>query len=330
MMISDKQALRRYVKQIVRHAEVVETMLDFDVAHGEMGVEAMLGTCASLPCTPSELSSGRLTHTPLGEDAAAMFAALDALDLPVHDLSRAAQMQRLYTRDAYIREILDVMHARSVLVRTPLARAAETRFEDDRMHPLLAVDLDLFTPGRYGIAYHQAAQRIEEAAKLSGANHVLLERFDEQAVRYALLPVCEDASLTLHIRVETEPQIGHFAQMLDDAPGVRAIVSAPEAIECKLIDCAAQRERMLVRLSGWDHLDMAFARLGTRFVPYTANATLPEQMLGRWVIARERIWQALCSAYLPLARTGYDIDSEAIEQDVHALLCGNLERPDAI
>ena len=304
MMISDKQALRRYVKQIVRHAEVVETMLDFDVAHGEMGVEAMLGTCANLPRTPSELSSGRLTHTPLGEDAAAMFA--------------------------YIREILDVMHARSVLVRTPLARAAETRFEDDRMHPLLAVDLDLFTPGRYGIAYHQAAQRIEEAAKLSGANHVLLERFDEQAVRYALLPVCEDASLTLHIRVETEPQIGHFAQMLDDAPGVRAIVSAPEAIECKLIDCAAQRERMLVRLSGWAHLDMAFARLGTRFVPYTANATLPEQMLGRWVIARERIWQALCSAYLPLARTGYDIDSQAIEQDVQALLCGNLERPDAI
>lgn len=90
MMISDKQALRRYVKQIVRHAEVVETMLDFDVAHGEMGVEAMLGTCASLPRTPSELSSGRLTHTPLGEDAAAMFAALDALDLPVHDLSRSS------------------------------------------------------------------------------------------------------------------------------------------------------------------------------------------------------------------------------------------------
>lgn len=324
MMISDKQALRRYVKQIVRHADVVETMLDFDVNHGEMGVEALLSTCSCLPHRTPGLS-GRPVRTPLGEDAAALFAALDALDLPVHDMERAAQMQRLYTRDAYIREILDVMHARSVLVRTPLARAAETRFEDDRMHPLLAVGMDLFAPGRYGVAYAQAAQRIEEAAKLSGAGHVLLERFDEQAVRYALLPACEDASLTLHIHLTSAEQVDRFARLLDDASGVRALVSAAEPAECSLIDCAAQRERMLVRLSGWAHLDAAFARLGTRFVPFTANAALPEQMLGRWIIARERIWQALCSAYLPLARTGYDLDSEAIERDVHALLCGNLE-----
>ncbi len=44
MMISDKQTLRRCLKQLVRRADVVEALLDFDVFNGEMGIPAMLGT----------------------------------------------------------------------------------------------------------------------------------------------------------------------------------------------------------------------------------------------------------------------------------------------
>ena len=38
MIISDKQELRRCVKQLVRRAEVCEASLDFDVSGGEIGV----------------------------------------------------------------------------------------------------------------------------------------------------------------------------------------------------------------------------------------------------------------------------------------------------
>ena len=55
MVISDKQALRRCVKQAVRRAEVVETMLDFDVLHAELGVVPLMSRIA--------LSS---ENTPLG------------------------------------------------------------------------------------------------------------------------------------------------------------------------------------------------------------------------------------------------------------------------
>jgi hypothetical protein len=59
-------------------------------------------------------------------------------------------------------------------------------------------------------------------------------------------------------------------------------------------------------------------------VAYSAKAVLPEQMLGRWLLAKEEIWQALCEIYLPLARTGYELSSEAIERDVRRILCDNL------
>ena len=54
MIISDKQELRRCVKQIVRRASVCEASLDFDVNSGEVGVEAMLDLWARPAATPGE------------------------------------------------------------------------------------------------------------------------------------------------------------------------------------------------------------------------------------------------------------------------------------
>lgn len=44
MVISDKQTLRRCVKQAVRRTEVVETLLYFDICNGEMGIKTLAET----------------------------------------------------------------------------------------------------------------------------------------------------------------------------------------------------------------------------------------------------------------------------------------------
>ena len=81
---------------------------------------------------------------------------------------------------------------------------------------------------------------------------------------------------------------------------------------------------MLVRLGSCDHLAYALSVLGTHFVAYGACASQPEIMLGRWIAAREELWQALANCYLPLARTGYELQSAAIERDVRRIMSENL------
>lgn len=324
MIISDKQTLRRCLKQLVRRADVVEASLNFDVLNGEMGIPAMLGTWTGSSYEPGEALRRAGNTTPLCADAAAMFAAMDALELPVYDLDRADMIQKTYTREAYLREILDAMRARHVFVRTPIERADTVQFEDDRFSPLLDVGRGLFLPGRYGVDYAEAAQKIIHAAQNCGTKHIMLAEYEEQALRYCLLPACEDAGLTLHVKLETQEEVEAFSRMLDEYPKARVLVSAEENAEKKLIEAAVRRNHLTVCLTSLEHLPLALSRLGTRFVPYSSRADLPEQMLGRWTAAREAIWQALCDAYLPLARSGFDLDSERIAHDVDVLLCGNI------
>jgi len=324
MIISDKQELRRCVKQLVRRADVFEASLSFDLENGAVGVEAMLDLWARPAVTPSEaLMRSTAEQTPFTPDAAAMFAALDAMDLPVRDLDRAANQQREYERDGYIREVLDTLRAKCVLVHVPMDRAGEARFDDARIEPLVDVDASLFAPGRYGTDYAQAARRIAEAAALCGARSITLGRFDAQALRYCLMPLCEDQGFVLHAHLHTEEEIAQFALLMDEFSGVRAFVSCEADVSRALIDAACTRGRMLV-CPGVEAMGEALAKLGTRFVPFRANAVLPEQMLGRWMLAKDQIWQALANAYLPLAKSGYPLESAAIERDVRRLLSGNL------
>ena len=77
-----------------------------------------------------------------------------------------------------------------------------------------------------------------------------------------------------------------------------------------------------MRLSDPQRLEEAVGLLGTRVLAYSAEADLPERMLGRWVQARETIWQALYEAYLPLARAGYERTDDAVERDAVRMLGG--------
>ncbi|MBQ4264687.1 MAG: hypothetical protein IJB85_04165 [Clostridia bacterium] len=334
MIISDKQELRRCVKQLVRRADVCEASLDFDVLHGAIGVEAMLDLWARPALTPGEaLQRSVAEQTPFSPDAAAMFAALDAMDMPVRDLDRAQTMEREYERNAYLREVLDTLRAKCVLIRVPMARADEVAFEDDRFEPLMCVDRDLFNPGRYGVSYEAAARRIEAACAVCSARNIAFDRFDADALRYCLLPLCQDNGYALHVHLASRDEINRFAALLDAFDGVHALAAAPEDEQTHLIEAAAQRMRMLVCLSDLSVMGKALTALGTRFVPYSAQAKQPEQMLGRWLLKKEVIWQALVEAYLPLARTGYELESSAVERDVRRLLSGNLLalcRPDTM
>lgn len=325
MVISDKQELRRCVKQLVRRADVCEASLAFDMEKGDVGVEAMLDTWARPALSPSEsLARTTADQSPFSPDAAAMFAALDAMDLPVRDLDRASNLQREYEREGYLREILDTMRAKCVLVHVPMDKAGEVRFIDERLEPLIDVDDSVFACGRYGVNYAEAAQKIAEATEVCGARNIAVQRFDAQQLRYCLMPLCEDQGFVLHIHLVSAEEIEQFALMLDAFDGVRALVSCEANAQHVLFDAAKTRIRLLVCLSDPGVMADALAKLGTRFVPYSACAVLMEQMLGRWVLAKEQIWQALCNAYLPLARSGYPLESAAIERDVRRLLSANL------
>ena len=325
MIISDKQELRRCVKQLVRRASVCEASLDFDVNSGELGVEAMLDLWARPAVTPGEaILRTTADQTPFSPDAGAMYAALDALDLPVNDLDRAKVLQQQYERPAYLREVLDTLRARCVLVRVPAQRASQAVFEDDRFEPLLLVDGSWFVPGRYGVDYANAARELAQAAQACGARNLMMDHFDAQALRYCLLPLCQDMGFALHIQLHSQEEVTQFALLSDEFEGVRALAAADEPAMSSLIDAAASRVRLLACLNGAQHLGYALRKLGTRFAAYSANAVLPEQMLGRWLLEKESIWQALCECYLPLARTGYELQSGAIERDVRRILCDNL------
>lgn len=311
MVISDKQTLRRCVKQAVRRAQVVETLLSFDVGRDEIGVRALTGI---LP----KSQEGTL----LQADAAAVYAAMDALELPLDDMERAALIQSGYTREAYLREILDVMRAKRVFARVSVRDAQTTAFKDDRIAPLLTLPEDFFASGRYGVNYEKRVEELRIAAQSCGAKDILFERFDENALRFCLIPFCEDERLRLHVRLETHEQLDIFLKLLDDSTSVHALAFADEALETQLIEAAESRRRLLVRVQ--KALPFAFAKLGTRFVPYASEASLPELMLGRWMMAREAIWPALCDAYLPLARCGYTLTSEAIAEDIQTLFGGHF------
>lgn len=317
LVIRDKQALRRCVKQAVRRSAVVETALFFDVSDGPVGIEAF---------------DLRAQGTPFDPDAAALLAALDALELPVYDLRRAQEEIATYERGAYLRALLDAMRAEKAFVRVPMDRAGQAFFGDDRFEPLLAVDARAFEAGRYGVNYERAAQDIAGAMRACGATELLAEgEMPEEAVRFALLPLCEDEGFRLHIGLHGAREVRAFGEAMGIFPGARALAWAAcggavgREAERGLIDLSAGEPRALVRLSSLENLGYALERLGTRFVAFASRARRMELAAGRWLTFKERLYPLLAEAYLPLAKTGYELTDEAVAQDVRRMLGGCLK-----
>ena len=326
MIIRDKQDLRKCVKQCVRRAQVIETDAKADVILGEYGVKANLGHWASSVESLQEAFEQSSLGTPFARKQGTLLAALDALQLPVHNLDKAESIISGYDRQAYLTAVLSAMRARKVLLHVSANQAEQFPFEDERIAPLLAVDDALFAPGRYGVNYEEVAEYIRQLLHSLDARDILADGCAIQAIEYCLLPVCEDEGTVLHVHARTADELCRMLELLEHHDSAKAIVSADEALERELIKRAAQYRNVVVKLHGTHNLTDALLTLGTRFIPYSSAASTAEEMLGCWIYAKEALWQSLYEAYLLLARTGYELTREGIEADIEALLCGNYEK----
>ena len=326
MIIRDKQDLRKCVKQSVRRCEVIETDFRFDIAFGECGIAPMLGVQEGAETSLNEVYAQRCSGLLLDAHHAALIAALDAMQLPVHDLDKAHAIASGYDRNAYLSALLSAMRARRVLVRVQSEDAALFAASDARFAPLLVAEDALFAPERYGVPYGRIAEELVQAARMTNARDLTVERFDAQALAYCILPVCEDQALVLHLHLHTEDEIDTALALLREHGEVHALLSASQSCMKELMIKARGMHHVLIRLNEPGMLQEAIAILGSHFLFCASSAERPEEMLGRWVLAREALWPALCDAYLPLARSGFELTRERIEADIEMLLCGNFEK----
>lgn len=326
MIIRDKQDLRKCVKQCVRRAQVIETDTTLTAIPEEFGIAANLKCWAPEAESLQESFERASAGSPFAAKPFRLLAALDALQLPTHDLDKAEAIIKGYDHETYLAGVLNAMRARKVLVRTDIAMSDTQAFADERFACLIAVDDSVFAPGRYGVDYERAARRVAQAIHASNASDVMLACFSESALRYCMIPVCEDEHAVLHVRAVSEEQLNILFDVLNEHRDVRAIVSTPEHLEHMLIGKTASTPNVLALLCSTENIPYALRKLGTRFMPYASCAYLPEDMLGSWIYAKEALWQAMYDAYLPLARAGYELTRERIEADVEMLLCGNYEK----
>ena len=326
MIIRDKQDLRKCVKQCVRRAQVIETDAGYAFASGAAGVKAYMQDWTPSCDVLQDAFYDECIGSPFARKSAELLAALDAMQLPAHDLDKAESIIGGYDRDTYTLMVLDAMRARKVLIRVPVGSCEQTTFADDRLNALLVADQQLFAAGRYGIDYEGAAQRIGHALRVLRAKDIMSEGFDEFALRYCLIPVCEDEGAVLHVHVDSIQQMSCVLKLLAEHSQVRAVVDAEEALERELIKQAKSLVNVCVQLQQAENIKLALQTLGLRFIPYSSRADSPEGMLGGWVYAKEALWQTLYDAYLLMARAGYELTREKIEADVERLLCGNYEK----
>ena len=326
MIIRNKQDLRKCVKQCVRRAPVIETHAAQAMIAGEYGVAANLQswTCAIESLQESfELAC---VGSPVAKKTVALLAALDALQLPVHDLDKAECIIKGYDQNTYLSAILDAMCARRLIMYADASALENLEVSDERLVPGIMIEPQLFAPGRYGVDYAAAAEQIAHWIHELNVRDIAMAGFSLDFFKYCLIPVCEDHDVVLHAHIDSQEQLKALFDVIREHQDIRMIVGAQEDLERMLIDMAAQQPNILIQLRCTENIPYALRVLGTRFLPYTSNALLPEEMLGGWVLAKEALWQALYDAYLPLARVGYELTRERIEADVEMLLCGNFER----
>lgn len=327
MIIRDKQDLRKCVKQCVRRAEVIDPSLRYEAFAGGYGIANYLNASATESDSPNRSFQTPCEGSPFAKRPAALLAALDAMQLPVHDLSKAETIIQGFDPQTYFANTLDAMRAKQVLIEIPFGLSDAILPIDCRCVPVLSIDTSAFQPGRYGIDYAAIAQRIAAYANELSAKSIRMTHFNEAALKYCLLPLCEDEGFVLHLHFDSQNEIDAAIRLLStEFTAVRALLSASDAFEPCLIRAAEGFANILVCLGSLDHLSHALSLLGTHFMPYASWAKTPEEMLGGWVRFKEVFWEAIYDAYLVLARTGYELTREQIEHDLYMLLCGNFEQ----
>lgn len=319
MILSDKQALRKCIKQVIRQSETIDTVL-FNPLKDDIGLEPML---KSIP--GGERLRAGTGETPISDRAAEMYAAFNALGIPLNSFEEAGTQQKLYARETWIREILDVMPARNVLTVVPMNAPSTPANMDNRFVPLLRVEEEQVSIGRYGLNLEAEAGNIFETSVRLGTRQILLNGFREDFLHYCLLPLAEDHHLILHLCLDKGRDLSRLLQLMSSFPQVRCVLYMPDTAEEELISAAQGRQRIYPVIRSLRNMEAAVSALGFRFHPLAGFSALPEQMLGRWIRVRDQLSDLMTEQYVKLARTGYELTSEAIEKDLSGFLCNNLQ-----
>ena len=314
-VISDKQGLRRCLKQYMRNLPVVESCLDWNRKEEN--------TSALFLQKLAPILSSRPKTSLLTDDECACLSAVKKLGFSGETKDELTRSLSLYSNDAWLREVLEAGSFRRVYVPVRLSEAETVRSEE-RLQPFLCVGKSDFVPGRYGIEYRAIADQIRSALRLSGCRHLSLTEFDEEALKYCILPVCEEEGAVLRVFLNTAKETEAFFALVANAGYLHAILRTTPDLQPALIRRLEGRDRFLLSLNGFQDLALAFSVLRLRFIPYESRAESPETMLGKWIMAREQIWPALLDAYLPTARTGLTLTAENLEEDLSLFLGGYL------
>ncbi len=319
-VISDKATLRRCLKQIVRNTEVVDYSLLFNPAQSGTDpndfAERYLKTCSRLRergsfCSVAETACISASNR------------MGFMDTPDEDATRSAAM---YSKDAWIREILDLAIVKRAYYPVSLSNPESDAVQDERMQPMLQIGADDFSPGRFGIEYRMVADCIRSRVRAGGITHIRAEGLDEDALRYCIFPVCEEEKLILHIYLDTRQILEAFFRISESSGYIRGVLRTTSALQTDLIDRISGKNRYVLSLNGIEHLSEAVSQLHRNVIPFESFAQTMDELLGQWMIARDRIWPVLLEAYLPLARAGWTLTSEQLEQDIQGLFSDKWEQ----
>lgn len=323
VIISDKQNLKRTVRQAVRYCQVYDCQAEWPpeqkAGPGTAYIE-FLEQDPSIFTGPVPLQSGERMAT---------LAAMKSLDLGGIPARQLRETLEPYSEEAWQRELLDAARIKRVLVKVPIEKAAQFEAHDGRISVMPEIDPSFFAFGRFGPDFNRCAEKLRYVVRQHNPRHLFANGLDLPALQFCVLPICEEENCVLHLRLGIGgADATDCLRLLQDRPGLRSVVSAEDSLECSVIDRVAKEERILVRLENPDHLGYALDRLGTRFIPFASRAKAPEMLPGSWILEKERIWRALTDVYALMLRLGCTLSSESIERDVERLMYGNLSEWD--
>lgn len=330
MVIRNKAELRKTIRNAVKKTSATEVCTWIDWTQGDYGVDAMLNACCGGAPTDASQAFESLCvyNTPFNDDAADMFHALSALKMPKNDVQMIRSRQQQVSRQGYSALVIEKSNLDSVYFYTD---ALDSSPEIKGLVPVVnyhTISRDDLGDTRYGAHFHGLAQRTVQLLKDRGAKDL---RFDMAAfsgdeayahLRYCVLPLCDDNNIVLHVRLQDMDSQQTFFTLMEEFGSLACIVSA--AGTCEAIEQAKHFPRVLLRVED-EYFSQALGKLGTRFIPFSSEATLPDQLIGRWSRARFRLTELLCEAHLSLARAGYEILVGNIEDTVRTLLGGNIK-----
>lgn len=162
----------------------------------------------------------------------------------------------------------------------------------------------------------------------------------------AVIPLCLEEALPLHIRIGTPCLDSEPAEDADATPswiapfccahpGVRILISARTAQEqvvltraaavCpNLMPCGTGIQAMHAAGDGAD-VRRRLGELGLSFVPQSSGAWVWDQLPGTWAYIRWQVALVLQDAYAELYRTGWRVHAGELQRDIYNLFNGNLK-----